>query len=89
MIEVIRKRLLILEAKHFNIINSYIRGIVKIEEVKDFGEYLEQLRSLLDSFITNEENLLEIAKYKSKVQHYYTEIMEDSDLLSVAYNNNL
>ena len=89
MIEDIREQFFILEKDHFNIINNYITGIVNIKEVNDFGEKITIIRNLLDEFETNEENLLEIAKYKSKVQHFYTEIMEDEELLDMAYSNNL
>ena len=35
----------------------------------------------------NDENVGEIARIKSILQHYYTEILEDDELLTVAYNN--
>ena len=89
MIEEIRKLYFLLEKDHFYIVNNYITGRVIIQEVKEFGKKIEHIRSLLDTFETNEENLLEIAKYKSKIQHFYTEIMEDEELLDMAYSNNL
>ena len=64
-------------------------GIISIQEVTMFGQKIEKIRNLLDNFQTNDENLLEIAKYKSKIQHFYTEIMEDEELLRMAYSNNL
>ncbi len=89
MIDEIRRIFFLLEKDHYIIVNNYITGRVNIEEVEEFGKKIELIRSLLDSFVTDEENLLEIAKYKSKVQHFYTEIMEDEDLLDMAYSNNL
>ena len=89
MIEEIRKLFFVLEKDHFIIINNYIMGIISIQEVTIFGQKIEEIRNLLDNFQTNDENLLEIAKYKSKIQHFYTEIMEDEELLRMAYSNNL
>ena len=89
MIEEIRKLFFVLEKDHFTIINNYIMGIISIQEVTIFGQKIEKIRNLLDNFQTNDENLLEIAKYKSKIQHFYTEIMEDEELLRMAYSNNL
>ena len=89
MIEEIRNLFFLLEKDHFIILNNYITGQVNINEVKEFGKKITNIRNLLDTFETNEENLLEIAQYKSKVQHFYTEIMEDEELLDMAYSNNL
>lgn len=89
MIEEIRKLLFVLEKDRFTIVNNYIMGIISIQEVTMFGQKIEKIRNLLDNFQTNDENLLEIAKYKSKIQHFYTEIMEDEELLRMAYSNNL
>ena len=89
MIEKIRKLFFVLEKDRFTIVNNYIMGIISIQEVTMFGQKIEKIRNLLDNFQTNDENLLEIAKYKSKIQHFYTEIMEDEELLRMAYSNNL
>lgn len=89
MIEEIRKLFFVLEKDRFTIVNNYIMGIISIQEVNMFGQKIEKMRNLLDKFQTNDENLLEIAKYKSKIQHFYTEIMEDEELLRMAYSNNL
>lgn len=89
MIEEIRKLFFVLEKDRFTIVNNYIMGIISIQEVTMFGQKIEKIRNLLDNFQTNDENLLEIAKYKSKIQHFYTEIMEDEELLRMAYSNNL
>ena len=89
MIEQIRELFFQLEKAHYFVLNNYLTGCIKIAEVSKFGKKIEELRSLLENFETNDENLLEIAQYKSKIQHFYTEIMEDEDLLEMAYNNNL
>lgn len=89
MIEEIRKLFFVLEKDRFTIVNNYIMGIISIQEVTMFGQKIEKMRNLLDNFQTNDENILEIAKYKSKIQHFYTEIMEDEELLRMAYSNNL
>ena len=77
----------ILEAKHFGIINSYITGVLKIDSVKDFEIFLFEMRDALYEMEVDDEHLLEIAKIKSKIQHYNTEILEDEELLDLAYRN--
>ena len=77
----------LLEAKHFVIINSYITGVLKIDAVKDFEKFLFEMRDALYEMEVDEEHLLEIARIKSKIQHYNTEILEDEELLDLAYRN--
>lgn len=86
-IEHLRKKFEILKTKRFNIINSYIMGQVKIDDIKAFGEDLNKFREQLYKIEINDEILLEVAKMKSQVQHFNTEIMEDEDVLMMAYNN--
>lgn len=76
-----------LEMKRFNIENSYIMGIIKSEDLNSFGEELFQFRNLLYAIPISDSNLLQIAKMKSKIQHFNTEILEDEDILRVAYEN--
>ncbi len=83
----IEEELLNLERDRYNILNEYILGIVDIKKVRDFGRKIEVLRIHLDKIEVSEDNLYEIASIKSKIQHFYTEIMEDEDLLRVAYSN--
>ena len=70
-----------------NIINGYIKGIVKKEEIDRFEKALFEFREKLYDFVWDEENMLEVAKMKSMVQHFNTEILEDEDVLRVAYSN--
>jgi hypothetical protein len=76
-----------LEIKRFNIENSYIMGMIKAEDIKCFGEELFQFRNMLYAIPISDSNLLQIAKMKSKIQHFNTEILEDEDILRVAYEN--
>lgn len=76
-----------LEKKHFRIIDSYVVGMVTKDEVDDFEKFLFAMREALYKMEVTDENILEIARIKSRIQHYYTEILEDEELLTVAYNN--
>ena len=53
---------------------------MNIEELRGFREKLY-------NFTCTEETILEVAKMKSKVQHFNTEIIEDEDVLKMAYSN--
>ena len=86
-IEYLRKKFDILKVKHFNIINSYIMGQVKITDIEAFGRDLNKFRDQLYKIEITDEILLEVAKMKSQVQHFNTEIMEDEDVLKMAYAN--
>ena len=66
-----------LEIEHFNIINSYIMGMVSVADINRFQAILDDFRTKLYELEVNDDNLLEIAKMKSVVQHYNTEILED------------
>lgn len=83
----LRNQFLKIETKRFNIINGYIKGIVKKEEIDRFEKALLGFREDLYKFIYDDENILEIAKMKSKVQHFNTEILEDEEVLKIAYLN--
>ena len=76
-----------LEIKKFNIENSYIMGIIKIEDINAFGDELFQFRNMLYAIPISDSNLLEVAKMKSKIQHFNTQILEDEDILQQAYGN--
>lgn len=76
-----------LEIKRFVIENNYVMGIIKIEDINSFKQELFQFRDMLYAITISDSNLLEIAKMKSKVQHFNTEILEDEDILRVAYAN--
>ena len=85
----IEEELLSIEKDRYNILNDYILGIISINRVRDFGRKLEILKIHLDKIEIDEDNLYKIASIKSKIQHFYTEIMEDEELLKVAYSNKL
>lgn len=89
MIDKIREEFFYLEKERYLILNDYILGIVKLDRVEEFGKSIETIRTHLEEIEITEENLLEIANIKSKVQHFYTEIMEEEELLKQAYNNKL
>ena len=76
-----------LEIMKFNIENRYIMGIVRIDEVNMFKDALLCFRNMLYAIPINHENLLEIAKMKSKIQHFDTQILEEEDILDLAYKN--
>ncbi|HAB66608.1 MAG TPA: hypothetical protein DCE23_04500 [Firmicutes bacterium] len=77
----------ILEIKQFEINNNYVLGTINIKEIDDFREKLFTFRNRLYAIPISDSNILEIAKMKSKIQHYETEILEDEDVLSMAYAN--
>jgi len=77
-----------IEKEHYRLVNEYIMGIIKIEEVNNFAKTLEEFRISLENVKIDEKNLLKIAKIKSKIQHYNTEIVEDEEVLKIAYSNN-
>ena len=83
----IREDFKALEIKKFNIINSYIMGVVKIEEILVFKNELFRFRDMLYAIPISDDNILEIASLKSKVQHFNTEVLEDDEILRVAYQN--
>ena len=86
-LEELRNAFVLIEKERFTIINSYIMGILKKEEIDRFEKVLFEFREKLYDFVWDEENMLEVAKMKSMVQHFNTEILEDEDVLRVAYSN--
>ena len=86
-LEELRIEFLKIEAERFTIINGYIMGIIKKSEIDRFEKALLEFREDLYKFICDDENILEIAKMKSKVQHFNTEILEDEEVLKIAYLN--
>lgn len=76
-----------LELKRFQIVNDYVLGIIKPLQIDTFKEELFQFRNMLYAIPISDDNLLEIAKMKSKIQHFNTEVLEDEDILKQAYNN--
>ncbi len=86
-LEGIRNEFKTLEIKQFEINNNYILGILKYSEIAEFQKLLFTFREQLYAIPISDNNLLEIAKMKSKIQHYETEILEDEDILKTAYQN--
>mgnify|MGYP003304144474 CR=1 FL=1 len=86
-LEELREVFLKIEAERFTIINGYIMGVLKKSEIDRFEKALFGFREKLYEFSWNEDNMMEIAKMKSKVQHFNTEILEDEEVLKVAYSN--
>lgn len=76
-----------LEIKRFVIVNNYVMGIVTIDDINSFRESLFQFRNRLYAIPISDNNILEIAKMKSKVQHFNTEVLEDEEVLKQAYAN--
>lgn len=76
-----------LEMRRFTIVNNYVIGIVTIDAINSFKESLFQFRNMLYAIPISDNNLLEVAKMKSKVQHFNTEVLEDEDILKQAYSN--
>lgn len=73
--------------KRFEIINNYVMGIVRKEEIDAFRDTLFAFRKVLYAIPISDSNLLKIAKMKSKIQHFETEVLEDEEVLRVAYQN--
>lgn len=86
-IEILREQLKILEIKKFNIENNYVMGILKIDELNEFKDILFSFRKKLYAIQINDDILLEIAKMKSKIQHFDTYILEDEEILKQSYEN--
>lgn len=76
-----------IEKKHFNIINNFIKGQITYDEVKEFENLFMQFKENLYQYVPQQEEIIPIAKMKSKLQHYNTEILEDEELLKQAYSN--
>lgn len=83
----LRDEFLILEREHYVIVNKYITGIINVSDVNNFDLVLNKFKTKLYEYVTNEEDIMEVAKMKSKVQHFRTEVLEDEDLLKIAYSN--
>ena len=84
---ILRNEFSLLESEHFKVVNKYIMGVIEVSDIEHFKVCLERFRNKLYSIETNDENIMEIAKMKSKVQHYNTEVLEDEDFLRMAYGN--
>ena len=85
--EILRMEFVELEKFRFTIINCYIMGIVKKSDIDRFQKALFAFREKLYNFSYTDEEIIEVAKMKSMVQHFSTEIIEDEDVLRMAYSN--
>ena len=88
-LETLRKEFQVIEILRFNIVSNYVTGMVNANDIEQFREKFFAFRDRLYAFETSEDNLLEIAKMKSRLQHFNTEVLEDEDLLRVAFSNSL
>lgn len=85
--ENIRNEFKLLEARRFEIVNNYVVGTVKKEDIDSFEKVFLKFRNKLYAIPISDNNIMEIAKMKSKIQHFETEVLEDEELLRVAYSN--
>lgn len=76
-----------LEMKRFVIVNNYVMGVVTVDDIDSFRDSLFQFRNRLYAIPISDNNILEIAKMKSKVQHFNTEVLENEEVLKQAYAN--
>ncbi len=83
----LRKQMDYLELKRYEIMNKYVLGTLKKEEIDFFEEELGAFRARVYEFVPAEEEIMDIAKMKSKIQHLNTEVLEDEEVLRVAYEN--
>lgn len=86
-IDNLRNEFNLLEIKRFNIVNNYVMGMVKTSDIEMFKDELFRFRDMLYAIPISDDNLIEIAKMKSKVQHFNTEVLEDEEILKQAYAN--
>ena len=86
-IDYIRNSFLGLEKAHYEVTNKYITGVILPSDIKEFENIIQKFKTILYKHNPSEENVMEVAKMKSKVQHFTTEILEDEDVLKIAYSN--
>lgn len=86
-IDNLREEFLNIEKLRFETVNKYVMGIVQVIDIEQFKERLFDFRKNLYAIPISDNNILEIAKMKSKVQHFNTEVLEDEEVLRVAYSN--
>lgn len=86
-LEDLKNEMYMLEIERYDIENSYIIGKLNVQQIDHFRDLLFKFKDIVYAYPITEENLLEIAKLKSKIQHYNTQILEDEDILRVAYAN--
>jgi len=83
----LQKKMNIIEMKHFDYVQKAMFEQLTFQEYEDFRKGIESFRNILDRFQCDDENLLEVAGMKSRVQHFITDFLEDEEVLRVAYQN--
>lgn len=83
----LRKKMSTIEMKHFDFIQKAMFEQLTFQEYEEFRVGIEEFREILDRFQSNDDNLLEIAGMKSRIQHFITDFLEDEEVLRVAYQN--
>ncbi len=86
-LDYLKEEFLKLEIKKFFVLNNYVMGILTLDVFNEFKEKLLQFRNMLYAIPISDNNIIEIAKIKSKIQHFNTEVLEDEDVLKQAYEN--
>lgn len=84
---VLRNEFHFLELKRFEIVSNFVTGMIKISEIEKFKERLFKFRDTLYKTAVSDKYIYEIAKMKSMVQHFNTEVLEDENILDMAYKN--
>jgi uncharacterized protein with HEPN domain len=87
-IQVLRDTMDSLEVRRYELVNKYVLGKIIKEELDDFERELTAFKARVYEIVPEDDKmLLEIAKMKSKIQHLNTELLEDEEVLKVAYMN--
>lgn len=86
-IDVLRREFVIIESEHFNILNNYVQGVLMKNQIDSYYDVWKKFKEKLYQYEPSEDEIMEIAKMKSKMQHFSTDIFEDEDVLSIAYSN--
>ncbi len=86
-LEDLKSDFVLIEKMRFEIINKYVMGIIRVDDVESFKKNLFDFRKKLYAIPISDSNIIEVAKMKSKVQHFNTEVLEDEEVLRVAYSN--
>ncbi len=76
----IEDELMELELLKFKIMQNYIQGVVTKREIDEFRTRLFTFKDALYVIPISDSNLLQIAKMKSKIQHFETEVLEDEEV---------
>ncbi len=78
--EKIEDELMELELLKFKIMENYVKGILTKKEIDEFKTKLFTFKDALYVIPISDSNLLKIAKMKSKIQHFETEVLEDEEV---------